>query len=874
MNAFVRIRHTLRSLFSRSAARREIDDELSFHLERAAADHVANGMPDGDARQAARRRFGNVQAIRENCRDATGTSFGEAVLQDVRFGVRMLRKNPGFTSIAVLTLALGIGANTSMWTVLQSITMRPLPYPKAELLVRVFCTSAHSRTWPHSVPNLLDYQVQNQSFEHLAAFSGGSWNLAEPGQPAERLRGIRVSANMFSTLGAQPQIGRAFTPEEERSGNDGVAILSHDFWLQHYAGDPKVLGRALRLDGENVTVVGVLPERFDNSRLSGEVKVWRPLAFTDDERGNRGWNWVNSVARLKEGVSLRQAQAEMKAISARLHKIRSDTDEGLGVRLVPLAEVGNETGRRMIWLTMGLAGFVLLIACVNLANLQFAKTAGRARELAIRGAIGASRRRLLRQLMTESLTIAALGGLVGVVVAMACNAVLNAQLPGGAEGGIRFGLSGSTFGFAFAVTAVAGLVFALIPAWMASRVDLNSALKQGARGMTGDRGQNRLRHALVVCEVALALVLLAGAGVVWRGIDRFSKSDVGWNPAVLTTASLALSDSRYASGESRAAFVENLRQKLATIPGVVGFAAAREMPLRGFDIATSFEAEGQPDFVGQKPLASINVVTPSYFETLGMRLMAGRDFSDADRSDSPPVIIINEAMAQRYWPGEMPIGRRMQESGVWREVVGIVNDIRFPAKLEEPQTRLQTYRPIAQNPSEKISIAVRGNISARVLREVVSQLDPDLPLNDVSTAQEIIDRSLTGAGMTVKLLAAFALLGLVLAALGIYGVISGFVAQREGEIGVRMALGARIDDVIWLVLGKGLRMTLIGTLVGTLGAFGLSRLLAAIAPELSGSDPLLFLAICAVLLLVALAACWIPARQAARVDPIIALRAE
>lgn len=793
------------------------------------------------------------------------------MFQDLRFGLRMLVKKPGFTLIAVFTMALGIGANTSMFTAVQATLLRELPYPDAVSLVRVYRTSPQSRSWPHSPANFLDQQAQNNVFERMAALNPRPFTLAEPGQPAERVRGLQASIELFPLLGIQPMLGRTFTVDEDRPGRDNVVILSHGFWLRRFAGDPNILGRLLRLDGEPVMVIGVMSAGFHDRRVGGAVDVWRPLVFTDTQRQKRDDNWLLSIARLKPGVSLTQAQAEMDSLATKLGQAYPESNSEVGLRLVPLAESGNENGRRVIWLTMSLAGFVLLIACANLSNLQLARMTMRAREFAIRSALGARRGRLLRQLLTESLLLAVLGGLLGLLLAKWGNELLSRQIFNDDEIGMALRLNLKVLGFAFAASTLAGLVFGLVPAWLASRTDVNSVLKQGSRGTTGDRSQHRLRHALVVAEVALALVLLAGAGLVVRGLQRFTVRDPGWQADGLMLGYLSLPDSKYGSSDSRRAFAERLQEKLSALPGSERVALAFSLPVEDFSVTESFAIAGQPEPPrGHEPLRFINRVTPGYFDTLGMKLVTGRDFTAADTSNRPPITIINEAMARTFWPGESPIGKRIGNE----EIVGVVSDVRFPANLDEPDTRFQTYRPFAQEPQHGLAIALRGNITAETLRQVVAEMDSDQSINELGSARAAIARRLDNYAVLGWLLSSFAVLGLLLAALGLYGVIAGFVSQRINEIGVRMALGAQPRDVLWLVVGKGLRLTLFGVGLGFIGAFVLARLLVAIAPGLESNDPLAIVFAAGLLTAVAALACWIPARRAARVDPMIALRHE
>ncbi len=794
----------------------------------------------------------------------------DEMFQDLRYGARMLLKHKGFTAVAVLTLALGIGVNTSMFTAVQATLLRDLPYPNAERLVRVYRTSPHSRSWPHSPANFLDQQTQNNVFDGMAALNPRPFNLAEPGQPAERVRGLQASIDLFPLLGTQPLLGRTFMVDEDRPGRNNVVILSHGFWLKRFGGDPNILGRLLRLDGEPATVIGVMPARFNDRRVGGSVDLWRPLVFTDAQLQKRDDNWLLSIARLKPGVSLDQAQAEMDSVAARLAQSYPESNSEVGLRLVPLAESGNESGRRVIWLTMSLAGFVLLIACANLSNLQLVRMAMRTHEFAVRRALGANRARLLRQLLTESLLLTLLGGLLGLLLANWGNGLLSRLILDDPDTEMALRLNLKVLGFALAASALAGLVFGLVPAWLASRNDVNSALKEGSRGTMGDRSQHRLRNSLVVAEVALALVLLAGAGLVVRGLQRLTVRDPGWRAEGLTLGYVSLPDSKYGSPDSLGDFAERLQERLSALPGSERVAIAGSVPIEGFSVSESFAIAGQEPQLGHEPLRFINRVTPGYFDTLKMQLMAGRDFTAADSANRPPVTIINDTMARTFWPNDSPIGKRIGAE----EIIGVVSDVQFPATLDEPDTRFQTYRPFAQEPQNGLAIALRGKITAETLREVVAEMDSDLPITDLGSAREAIGRHLDNYAVVGWLLSSFALLGLLLAIMGLYGVMSGFVAQRISEIGLRMALGAQVRNVLWLVVGKGLRLTLLGVGAGLFGAFGLARLLVSIAPGLESNDPLAIFMVASLLVAVAALACWIPARRAARVDPLEALRHE
>jgi predicted permease len=861
----------LKKLFQRPAIKREIDEELRFHLEQRISENVAAGMAPVEAAREARKRFGNVQSVREECRETRGASFGETTLKDILMGLRMLRKNPGFTTVAVLTLALGIGVNTSIFSTVQALVARPLPYANPGRLVQLFQSSPQSPHEPHHSPaNFLDYQERG-GFEYLAALNDKPFNLAEPGQPAERVRGLQVSADLFPMFGVQPALGRWFTPEEDRPGRNHVVMLDYGFWQRRFSGATNIIGRMIRLDGEAVTVVGVMPAQFHDIMLMGPTYLWKPIAFSDAERTDRGKNYLKCIARIKPGRSLKQAQAATALLAAAQLKDHPD-NSAAGLRLVPLAEASlPPEARTIVWSIMALAGFVLLIACANLANLQFARTAARGREFAIRGALGAPRGRLLRQLLVESLLISLIGGVLGLVVAHWSNELLQRQFITDGETVLDLRLNLRILASALAAATASGLAFGLGPAWLASRTDVNEALRQGARGATGDRTQHRMQHSLIVAEVALAMMLLAGAGLVVSGLRSFAESDPGWQVKGLTVGYLTLPESKYGGDDAIRAFTARLKEKLDALPGVDHVAMAWSLPVGQFNQGSSFNIDGRPEPPkGTFQNCCVDGVTPGFFETLGMRLQSGRDFTFDDSINRPAVVIINDAMARAFWPGASPLGQHLDG----REIVGVVSNVRFPANPSPQPTRYQTYRPFAQSPGLTFAVAIRGRLSAEALRRTVAEVDPDQPVGNPGLLSSVVNGTLDNFAVGGKILSSFALLGLLLAALGIYGVISGFVVRRIGEIGVRMALGAQIRDVLWLVLKTGLRLSLIGIGIGLVGAYAITRLLASVLSELPASNPLVIALVAMLLVAISLFACWVPARRAAKVDPMVALRHE
>jgi putative ABC transport system permease protein len=806
-------------------------------------------------------------------------------MNDLKFAIRQLLKNRGFTVVAVLTLALGIGVNTGFFSVMNTIMLHPLPYPEPDRLVRIFSTSPQSQSWPHSVANFFDHRAQNDVFEHMTPFTHWMFSLTQPGKPAESVRGIRAGADLFHALRVPPLLGRVFTAEEEQPGRSQVIILSHSFWVRRFAADTNIIGRNFRIDGESVTVIGVMPATFEIPQLWGPMDAWRPLAFTLEEREDRRNHWISALARMKSGVPLSKANATVKAIAARMATVYPENDAHHSLRVAPLQEsIGDTASRRFAWLLLGLTGFVLVIACVNLANLQLTRTAARSREIAVRLALGARRSRLMGQLLVESVILALLGGTAGIVLANLLADFIGSHIQNPAfPEGVTVALDERVLWFTLISSIVTGVLFGVGPAWLASHTNVNDVLKANARGTTAARSQQRLRQALIVGEVALALVLLTGAGLFLGGLQRFIHRDPGWRVDGLLTGWLPLTSSKYDSADKQRGLVERLEARLTALPGVEQASISSSLPIWSFGSSRPFVIEGRTrPPVGQEPLAHAEAVTPDYFETLGIRLKQGRIFNSSDTTNRPDVVIINESMARQFWPGENPIGKRtalpFPPEPDWQEIVGIVNDIRFPANLGRPDTVWQIYRPLAQEPCPFVAVELRTtgppeNLTG-ALRRAVAEIDPDLPVNELRSARNWVETLLSHFAVAGVMLGLFAILGLILAALGIYSVISYFVLQRTGEIGIRMALGAQVRDVLWMVLRKGLALTLLGILLGLGGAWIMTRLLWAAVPELRAESPVIFLGIIGGLIVVTLFACWLPARRASKVEPTEALRYE
>ena len=804
-----------------------------------------------------------------------------SVSQDVRYSLRMLRKHKGFTIVAVLTLALGIGVNTAMFSVLNTFLFRALPYPESDRLVRIWRTSPHSQTWPHSAANFFDQHDQNNVFEKMAAYNFASRNLTEQGHTAERLLSLAATSDFFPVLGVAPAQGRTFKPEEFEPGADNVIILTDRFWTRRFGSDPTVVGRTIQLDGKSVQIVGVMPPGFEHPILWGPIDIWQPLTFTPERKTNRGNNFLSEIGRLKPGVSIQQADQSMVTLAANIGK-QNSSNEGDSVRLEPLQRsMSDDIGRTVMKFTFGLAGFVLLIACANLANLQLVRTAARSRELAVRAALGAARMRLLRHSLTESIVVALLGGIISLIIAFWGVRFISVRMFNDLPGA-SVQLDYRVFGFALLVSLLTGVLFGTVPAWFASRADINLALRENSRGSTAGRSQHRLRHLLIIGEFAFAMVLLAAAGLFLRGLHRFINADPGWRVDGLVTAQMSLRGEKYKDDKQRVVFLTELENRLRAIPGVQHAAIGSSQPVYGFQSSSSFLVEGRPEPPPDKlPEMFYEPVTADYFETLGARLQQGRTFNSADTEDHPKVVIINETTARSYWPNESPIGRRISSTGKNRdyfEIVGVVNDLAFPGDLGEPYTRYEAFVPVAQSAPAYLTLLVRTSTSADALANSLSNtvagIDPDLPVYRVRSARATVDQGLGSISLLGSLLGAFAAIGVILAAIGIYGVISYTVVQRMGELGIRVALGAQTRDVLWLVLGKGAVLVLIGAVLGSVGAYAVSRLLISLIPSLPTRDPLILVLTGLGLIVVALVACYIPARRATRVDPLVALRSE
>ncbi len=851
--------------------------EIQAHLELETDRLREEGLRETEARAAARRAFGNVTSAQERFYESGRLMWLEDLAQDLRYAARLLRKNRASTAITVLTLAIGIGANTAMFSVVDACLLRPLPYPDSNRLITVWTHPPRGGHLGVAAGNFLDFQERSRSFEHMGVLSQADFHLSTS-EGAERLSGFRVSAEFLEAVGVKPVMGRSFALGEDRPGASPVVILSHATWRSKFGGDPRILGRAITLDGRKCAVIGVMPESF---RFALSPELWAPLEI-DPAMAGRDIPNLLIFAKLRRSVTLEQARAEMQGLFANLAGAYPKAGlKGWSLDLIPWQEELARYHRDSVVLLFGAVGLVLLIACVNVASLLLAKSAVRHRELAVRAAVGAARRRLMRQLLTESALMAALGGIAGILLSLFLTPVASTLVSEQFRAGLSpITVDGRVLAFTLLISLLAGVLFGLIPAWRASRIDLYNVLKDTGRSLLGGSGGRRLRSVLVTVEVALALILLVGAGLLTRTLAAYSSVDPGFRVEKVLTMRLVMPEMRYTNADRVRNYVHQLLAKARAVPGVRAACLASFMPLDGSAFSIRFQIGGR-----ERKTEPLQTVTDGYFETLGILLQRGRFFSERDSGAAPLVAIVNESFVKRHLAGEEALGQRLVMEQ-WRlgkgppgppvpwEIVGIVADVKLGGLGSAPMPTI--YVPIWQQPRIGGVLAVRTEsdpaADAPALRAVVRAVDPDVPVIDVHTMKEAAAMSVAQPRTRAWMAGAFALMALILAALGIYGVISYSVAQSTQEMGIRMALGARPGQVVYKALRGGLLMAGLGLIIGVAGSLALTRVFKNLLYAVKPTDPTTYTLVSALLIAVAVLAAYLPARRAARVDPSVALR--
>jgi predicted permease len=890
-----------RNLLHKDRVEQELTDEVKAYLEMLIELKIREGLKPGEARRAALLELGGVEQVKEQVREVRMGQNLETIWQDVRYGARMLRKQPGFTFVAVLTLALGIGANTAIFSVLYGVLLKPLPYPDPDTVVRVWQAAPASgfAQLGMSEAQLVQLRAGNQSFQQIGGYALRSANLTDQNE-TQRITVAGVTEGVFESLGIQPTLGRAFRREDEAPGGQQAAVLSYEMWQRQYNGDANILGLVIRLDDNPVTIVGVMPPDFrlpEDLSIPQGAQLWLPVRI---DSANLNWfsYSLQPIARLKPGVRPEQALTEVSTVFAQLrqdHPQGAIKDPGYSIRVLPLHDDLVGAVKKALWVLVGAVGLVLLIACANVSSLLLARVAIRQKEIAVRAALGAGHWRLIRQLLTESALIALLGGTVGVTLA-AWSVELIAKInlinvPRLSQVTLNIPVLLFTLG----ICLLAAVLFGLAPAAQISRLDLNRALREEGRGLAGSAGGNRIQRVLVVSEVALAVVLVIAAGLLLRSFDRLLRIDPGFNVESLLTVNLNLPSSRYQNNPRVTAFYDQLLEQVRALPGVVSVAATSGLPLTGMSNDTIFRIEGRPstgamDRTMPPERSAFGhfyfwQVTPDYFKTMGIALRQGRALQASDDANAPPVVVINETMARRFWPNESPLGKRItlnwtKENIAWAEIVGVVGDVPLRQLNEKalPQGYLSPMQGLTSTPARGRTLVVHTATDplalAEAVRNEVRALDSAVPVFGVSTVENVLGQTVAQPRFNLILLGLFAGVALLLAAVGIYGILANSVRQRTYEMGIRLALGARPGAVFRLVIRQGMWLVGIGLGIGLGGAFALTRYIESLLYEVKPTDPLTFGGVALLLLGVALLACWIPARRATKVDPMVALRYE
>jgi putative ABC transport system permease protein len=865
----------MRSLFRRKIVEAEMDEELRFHFENQVAKLVRSGLTPTEAKRRARLEFGGMEQVKEDYRDSRGVTFIETLLQDIRYGVRSLRKNPGFAAIAVLTLALAVGANTAIFSVVDTVLLRPLPFKDPARLV---WATEHFAFGPSTVvsADFPAWKDRNHVFEQIGAFGGTSGaNLTGAGEPS-RVTVTKVTTGLFSMLGVQPVAGRTFLADEAKQDQEHVALLNETLWRNRFRADPRIIGGAIRLDGAGYIVVGVMP-----ASVRPQADLWTPLALDAEifSPHSPRWMMLAAVGRLKPGIEMSQAQSDLQVITHQMDKEYPPQAAQFRahetVEVIPLHELLVQNVRSLLLILLGTVGFVLLIACANVANLLLSRSIVRGREIAVRAALGAGRLRLVRQLLTEGLLLATIGGVLGSITGLWATKILRQLIPASLPADVR--LDPRIFGFSAVIITLALFLFGLIPALIASRTDVNETLKDGGLRLGVSPGTHRLRGLMSAGEIALSLILLVGAGLLLRSFLRLTEVALGFDPNGLLIATVERPLTAAFDSQQHSAFFQASLERIRKLPGVQEAALTQRYPLGPPHNATMMlRVQGAENFRPPQPI-SVTEISPDYFHVMRIRLLKGRTFSDRDVASAQGATIINESLARMVFGMREPVGQHISSSpppAPWSEVVGVVADMRDNAIEEGPAPEI--FVPYLQQPSFSMTFVLRTASNPQMLagavREAVQSIDRNQPLSDTTTMDEVIAKSVAPRRFRMLLLGLFALLALLLAVIGVYGVIAYSSSQRTHEFGVRIALGADRRDILNLVVRQGFKLALLGVSSGVIGALILTRFLSSLLYKVSPHDPLTFAGVATLLMIVALAASYIPARRAMRVDPMVALR--